>query len=165
MLTKIYNILALLVLLFCCTACPYESQVPIDSPQISIDETLLGKWKDAESTNKDFYELKKLDNQRYAIIENTLDETLEVYRKEEYTGYLSLVSGMLFWNLKTSKPDKGYLIYKVEFTKDKQQFTLLPLSDNIKEKFSNSQDLKAFIDKYKALSFFYGKEMNFVRIK
>ncbi len=162
---KIYHYFVLLLVLFCCTGCPYESVIPIDSPQIPIDETVLGKWKDAESTNKDFYEFKKLDTYHYLIIENTLDEALEVYRKEEYTGHLSLVAGTLFWNLKTDKGNKGYLLYKVEFSKDKQQVALLPLSEHIKEKFENSKDLQAFIAKYQDLSFFYGKAMAFVRTK
>jgi hypothetical protein len=161
---KLLNYALLLIILLCCTACPYESVVPIDVANLAIDETILGNWKEQDSSNKDFFAIKKLDNQRYTIIENTLNESLEVFEKKEYQAYLSNIDAVLFLNLQAKKDNKTFLLYKIEVSADKKQLILLPLSEYIKEKFTNSTELRSFISKNKNLSFFYGKEMVLVKM-
>ena len=53
-------------------ACPYESTVPIDSPQIRIDSQLLGDWKDSKD-EKELYQIKSLDSFIYEIIKYNKD--------------------------------------------------------------------------------------------
>jgi hypothetical protein len=161
---KLLNYTLLFMILLCCTACPYDSVVPIDVANLSIDENILGNWKEQDSNNKDFFAIKKLDNQHYTIIENTLNESLEIFEKKEYQAHFSEVDNTLFLNLQAKKDSKTFLLYKIEVSADKKQLTLLPLSEYIKEKFANSKELRNFISKNKNLSFFYGKEMVLVKM-
>jgi hypothetical protein len=62
----------------------------------------------------------------------------------------------MFLNLKKQDDDKFYF-YKVELT-DKQNFVMHEVTDNIDEKFNTANELKAFFEKHKDLSFFYNKD-------
>jgi hypothetical protein len=155
--------LSLLLLVCICTACPYESSVAIDTPKFPIDTNLLGQWKEKDAQNKDFYEIKSLDAYQYSIVENTLNESIEAYQQKEYVGYISQVDGQTFLNLQDKNKMKTYLLFKLDLSTDKKLLTLLPLSEYIREKFANAKDLREFISRNKQFSFFYGKEMLFVR--
>jgi hypothetical protein len=55
---------------------------------------------------------------------------------------------------------KLYYLYKVEQSTSGAKTTLIPVTENIDEKFTASADLKAYIKKYMALSFFYSKDQD-----
>jgi hypothetical protein len=164
---KILNYSILFAILFICTACPYESATPIDIPKFPIDENLIGKWeekgKDKSDKGKNFYDMQKLDNQRYSLIENTLNENAETFTQKEFIAYISQVDGQNFLNIQAKKKLQTFMLYKIDFSADKKQLTLLPLSEYIREKFNNSKDLREFISTHKHLSFFYGQEMVLVK--
>lgn len=160
---KILNYSILFAILFICTACPYESATPIDTPKFPIDENLIGQWKEKGDVGKNFYDMQKLDNQRYSLIENTLNENAEAFTQKEFIAHISQVDGQTFLNIQSKKKLQTFMLYKIDFSADKKQITLSPLSEHIREKFSNSKDLRQFISTHKNLSFFYGQEMVLVK--
>ena len=138
------------------TACPYGSDVPIDEPTVKIDEKLIGKWE-PKSSSDNFYVVSKKDDVTYKL-EKKSKKSADV---TVYTGFLSVVDGVRFMNVSEDDGStKKYYLYKVEISASGAKTTLIPLTDNISEKFSSSAELKAYIKKYMALSFFYDKDQD-----
>ena len=76
-----------------------------------------------------------------------------------YTGYVSVIDGVKFMNIyEDASSTKTYYLYKLEMSTSGAKITLSPVTENITEKFASSAELKAYIKKYLALSFFYSKE-------
>ena len=69
--------------------------------------------------------------------------------------HLTTVGTTIFMNMQKEN-DNNYYLHKMEIDGDK--ITVFEVTDNIDEKFSSSEDLKAFVTKYKDLSFFYNKD-------
>ena len=82
---------------------------------------------------------------------NTSDST---YKNETYISHLSkLTKEGKSYQFINMKQEGGYYLHRIEITGD--TFVLSEITDNIDEKFSNSEDLKAFVEDYMHLSFFY----------
>lgn len=138
------------------TACPYTSDVPIDEPTVKIDDKLLGKWE-AKNSNDYFYTVSKKDDFTYKF-EKKGKTTTDV---TTYTGFLSVIDGVRFMNVyDESNSTKSYYLYKIEMSGSGAKTTFIPVTENIDEKFATSAELKAFIKKYMALSFFYSKDQD-----
>ena len=159
-------IFILFVFIIFLSACPYESTVPVDAPNSKINKAILGKWvkpDDADKENHNYYDISKVDNFKYNIVDfeyNTSDST---FKQTKYLAHLTAVKDLFFLNMK--KEDEGiYYIHKIDIGKD--TFTLFEVTDNIDEKFTDSKDLKAFVEKNMHLSFFYNKdEIKYVKEK
>ena len=136
------------------SGCPYGSEVAIDKPSISVDEKLLGKWE-PKSSSDDQITITKVDQFTYKIEKKTKNSTdVTVYK-----GFLSNVDGTKFINIyEENNSTPSYYLYKIEISASGAKATLAPVTDNIDEKFETSEALKAFIKKYKDLSFFYQKD-------
>ncbi len=164
--------LPLLVLL--CTACPYESPVFIDKPQLLVNPTLIGVWKnESERENPDNFDIRKADDFTYLITENTYRKEDRALLQKRYRAHISQVDGKQFLNVKMIKDSvnvtvsDNYLLYKIEIQgtqKTIQKITLLPLSQYIREQFMQTTELQAFISKHQHLSFFYGEYSEFVKV-
>jgi hypothetical protein len=163
MLNKLLNFSLLAMIVLLCTACPYESDVPVDVAKIAINESVLGRWKENTAENKDYCEITKLNATQYTITNYTKDEAKEAYKTKEYIAHLSKVDGMDFINLSNPKKPSIFMIYKIVLSADGKTMTLFPLSEHIREKFTTSKELQEFISKHKNLSFFYGQETLYVR--
>jgi len=161
------KIILLSTILALCTACPYESAVPISKAKIPIKKQFIGKWTDAPESNN-FIEIKAKGEYLYLIEENVFSRVKKVHEVKKYYAHLSKIDSTLFLNvsprdsLEKAFRDDSFLLYRLEQV-DSIKFKLHPLSKHIKEKFENSEDLKDFIQKYKALSFFYGEVSEFQR--
>jgi len=158
MKTKLFSALLLGVLCVLMTACPYTSTVPIDSQSVKIKQELIGKWvKSADLSNEkpSFYDIQKLNDTKYKIVNNEYNTYDSTYTITNYFGHLSLIDQTIFLNMQ--KDGTGdYYLYKIAIGSN--EFTLFEVTDNIDEKFNTSAELKAFIKKNMALSFFYNKE-------
>ncbi|UZR94293.1 hypothetical protein [Chondrinema litorale] len=167
------NLLIALVFLFICTACPYESPVPISSKGDKMMESLLGKWQREEDA-QNYYIVEKLDDRNYKIIENAFNEDEGTYDITIYTGFITEIKGTPFLNIKQYKVSSSsddeiiitgrdsYYLYKLNVL-DEKTFQLYPLSNYIREEFTKSQSLKKFVEQNMELSFFYGEEETFLR--
>ncbi|WP_448520697.1 hypothetical protein [Rhodoflexus sp.] len=164
---KRFNLFSLLALLFFCTACPYQSSVPVDEPNQAVKEEFLGKWK-VDVAAKDFYEVTKVDENIYQIVEHTHKIEGAVERKT-YVAHTSAVGNMTFLNVKMTRqgtnsiPNADFLIFKMKSVSG-DKIMLLPVTENVREKFDNSADLRKFIEANDALSFFYEKETVYTKV-
>ena len=140
--------------LFVFAGCPYSSEVPIDKPTVRLEEKLLGSWE-PKSSSDDQITVTREDDFTYRIekkSKNSDDPTV-------YKGFLSNVDGVKFLNIyEENASQKSYYLYKLEISGSGAKATLAPMTENIDEKFETSEALKAFIKKYKDVSFFYSKE-------
>jgi hypothetical protein len=136
--------------------CPYASEVAIDNPSVKVNPSLLGSWE-KKSSEKYIYTVSKTDDFNYKITRtDSAAQSPSIYK-----AYMSDVDGDKFLNLQEtgSYSEKAtYYLYKVELNSSSTRVTLKPLTENIREKFSTSDELKSFIRKNKNLSFFYGKD-------
>jgi hypothetical protein len=134
--------------------CPYGTEVAIDEPSVKIDEKLLGKWE-AKNSGDYTYNVTKKDDFNYKFEKKgktSTDATM-------YTGFISVIDGAKFMNIyEDAASTKTYYLYKLEMSGSGAKATLVPVTENITEKFANSAELKAFIKKYMGLSFFYSKD-------
>jgi hypothetical protein len=160
MLKKLKTGLLGLFIALICTACPYQTPVPISEATLPIDEALLGKWKDDVNNKKEFIEITKKDATHYCIVQHTLNEELQVFEKNEMSGHLSKVNDTLYINL--LQRNGFFHPYKIQKITNKH-IKLFPLSDHIKEKFEQSAELQSYIIKYQHLSFFFGNEMEMLK--
>lgn len=159
MKSKIVSTLCVLSLIVL-AGCPYGSEVPIDKPTVKVDEKLLGQWE-PKSSSDDQISITKEDEFTYRIekkSKNSTDPTI-------YKAYLSMIDGATFMNVwEENSSQKSYYLYKLEISSSGAKATMSPITDNIEEKFETSEALKAFIKKYKELSFFYQKDKDvFIR--
>jgi len=133
--------------------CPYESEVAIDaSPAVKIDARLLGTWKPKSGDSK-FVVTKATDN-TYRIEEKKKEE-----KSNYYSAFLSDVNGTIFLNAKEEGDQAmstNYYLYKVVLN-GSSNVKLYSVTENITEKFATSAELKAYIQKYMGLSFFFDK--------
>ena len=146
------------------TACPYASSVPIAAPSEVVSKTLFGKWiaaADMEYDDPTYYSIGKYDEKRYEVVEFVYSSYDKKYTKTTYLMHESPVNGKTFMNVQEITGG-DYNLYMMEIGAD--EFTLFEISENVDEKFSNSVDLLAFIEKNMNLSFFYTTgERKFVR--
>jgi hypothetical protein len=154
-MNKLKWILPLFVLAIMLSGCPYGCELPIDKPSVKINPALLGKWE-PKSTSDETYTVTKTDEYTYQIDKAGKDPA----NKATYIAYLSDVDGTTFLNLKDpgNSGEKKFYFYKVELNGSNSKVTLTPVTENIKETFTSSEDLKAFFKRYKSLSFFFSKD-------
>jgi hypothetical protein len=161
------NYLFLLMILFLCTACPYESVQPIGEPTVPISKALIGVWKDAVG-EPDNYDIRKFDDFTYLITENTYRKEDKALEQKRFKAHLSLLDGNTYLNIKMIKDSvnvtisDNFFLYKI--TIQDKKMTLHPLSQYIKEQFDTPADLQGFIRKYQDLSFFYATESEYVKV-
>ena len=135
-------------------ACPYNSEVAIDEPTVKIDEKLLGKWE-AKNSGDYMYTVTKKDDFNYKFEKKSKTAT----ETSVYTAYTSVIDGVKFLNVaEDASSTKTWYLYKMEMSTSGAKTTLWPVTENITEKFATSAELKAYIKKYMALTFFYSKE-------
>ncbi|MEM1135790.1 MAG: hypothetical protein AAGI07_08110 [Bacteroidota bacterium] len=164
------NISIAILILFFCTACPYESPVPISKKGNKMIKSLVGKWYRAEDKQL-FYLIEKADKHNYRIIEHAYNEKTESYDLSIYKGFITELKGVYFLNISQYKANTNeilvqerptYYLYKLKVT-DEKIIQLFPLSNYIREVFSKSEELKKFISQNMHLSFFYGEEETLLR--
>ncbi len=154
-MNKLKWILPLFVLTIMLSGCPYGCELPIDKPSVKINPALLGKWE-PKSSSDEAYTVTQMDEFNYQIVKTGKD----VKDKTVYNAYLSEIEGTVFLNLRDAgdNSDKKYYFYKVELNGSGSKVVLSPVTENITETFTSSEELKAFFKKYKSLSFFFSKD-------
>jgi uncharacterized phage-like protein YoqJ len=146
------SVLAFIIILF--SGCPYSAEVAIDKPSIKIDEKLLGQWEEKTSTDYT-YTVTKLDDKTYNIDKKSASSG----DVTNYNAFLSDISGTRFMNVyEPGGESKTYYFYKVEVTASGSKTTLIPVTENIDEKFTTSAELKDFFEKNMINSYFFAKE-------
>ncbi len=149
---------ALLALLTTLTGCPYETKTPLDAkPAVAVDASLLGRWEDRE--DKDYtYTVSKESAMLYKVVKAENKTPKEA--SDTYYAFASKVGNELFLNVyegyQSESDSKTYKLYKL-VQESKERLRLQEVSDGVDEQFETGAELRAFVAKYKDLSFFYGK--------
>lgn len=147
-------ILPLVALAVFLGGCPYGSDVPIDQPSSKINDQVLGKWE-AKSSSDETYNITKKDANTYKIEKKGSSSSTPTV----YYAFASTVGTDTYLNLYEESADpKVYYLYKLTLNSSATKITLSEVTENIDEKFKTSAELKAFIEKYKGLSFFFSKD-------
>ena len=157
-LVTLTGILALCILL---SGCPYETKVPIDNPTVKINPKLIGTWE--EQKDHDVYKVTRQDEFTYAIEEIEKEKN----KVDHNIAYLSEVNGVTFLNLSENKPsgsEKKYQLYKIEMRGD-DLIRVFPVTENIREQFTSSGELKKFIGGNKKNSYFFEQAVSLIRTK
>ena len=166
MKTKIYILSFITTVIIFLTACPYQSTVPIDEPNIKTDKKIIGKWiksSDISNENPNFYLIEELNEFKYKIINNEYNSSDSTYTKTVYLTHISKIDDLVFMNMQ--KDGTGdYYLHRIDIGNN--EFTLYEITDNIDEKFNTSKELKEFVKSNMKLSFFYNKdEVKYLREK
>ena len=137
--------------------CPYSSSVPVDEGTIKIDDKLAGQWisaADKETVNATYFVITKDDNFHATAIKKEFSSSDSTYNETIYHLTFSDVGGETFMNAMENE-GTTYGLYKFKFDEKTGEVNTPEVTDYIKETFSSSADLKAFIAKNKSNSYFY----------
>jgi hypothetical protein len=154
---KAFKLITLVAALsFTFMGCPYESKVPVDDvSNAKANKSLEGTYE--ERSSEDYtYSIKVYEGNQYRIVKKKKSGEDE---PTIYIGYVSKVGSSEYLNIREegSSSDTKYYIYKVD-TKQEGRIKLKGVADNITEEFATSGELRAFIQKYENLSFFFDKD-------
>lgn len=141
--------------------CPYKTKINLESnPSEKVQKDLLGNFEKKGYSSYKYSISKKSDN-KYTIKEiKVKDGTLNY----EFEGYTTTIKGTQFLVTKkvksstkdyTTEIEPEYYIYKITSNSSKTIVKLEEVTEFIKDEFTSAADLKAFIGKYKDLTFFY----------
>jgi len=157
---KLIYTLSIVTLSFLFMGCPYKTKVSIESdPSEAVKSSYLGSYEKKGSTTYRYVVSKKSAN-LYQIeeVKNSDDKVTSTYE-----GYTTTIKGTPFLVTRKTKTESDwyeeddYYIYKVNANSSGTIVKLYEVTDNIDEEFESAAELKAYIAKYKDLSFFYEK--------
>lgn len=148
----------LLCMLLLLTACPYSAEFPLSEPNETVKKEYLGTWiEEGDSKNPSYWIINKLTDKTYKFEKHEYSDYDKKFNVTSFYGHFTKMGTINFLNLKEEEVGK-YSFFKLELSGDKKQMTIYEVTDNIDETFSSADDLKAFFEKHKDLSFFYNKD-------
>lgn len=165
---KIILLFSMALLMITFYGCPYESKVPISEATVKISNDFLGEWNYKDTKTK--YIISKEDDFHMRIKSVPVDTISK--DSSEYIAHISRIKDNSFLNItKVAKENSffssgvgTYYLYRI-VKSGNSEFAIKELTNNIKEKFDTPKELYGFIEKYMELSFFYGNEEVYVKIK
>ena len=154
---KVVSTLGLLAIVVLLAGCPYSSTVPIDNGTVKIDDKLVGHWisaADKETVDPTYFVITKDDQFHATAKKMEFSSSDSAYNETIYHLTFSDVNGETFMNAMENE-GTTYSLYKFKYDDKTGEVTTSEVTDYIKETFSSSADLKAFIAKNKSNSYFY----------
>ena len=154
---KIVSTLGLLALVVLFAGCPYSSNVPVDEGTVKINDKLAGRWisaTDKETVDPTYFVITKDDQFHATAKKMEFSSSDSAYNETIYHLTFSDVNGETFMNAMENE-GTTYNIFKFKYDDKTGEVTTSEVTDYIKETFSSSSDLKAFIAKNKSNSYFY----------
>lgn len=145
--------------------CPYNSEVALSTADSKAGEFLVGSWELPESSGSVVRITKGTGNLL------NIEKTEAGYDGGEpsitnYTAHVTEIGGKLFLNVKEeSEFSSGYYFYKLEKESD-TKIVLVPVTANIREKFTNSAEMRTFFEKNMKNSYFFDSaEEQYYKVK
>lgn len=138
--------------------CPYKSSVPLSDATEYVNKQIFGKWIPRgmeEKANPEYYLIEQRDTLRYDVAHYQYNEEEKGYTTKTYVAHTTRLENILFMNLQESGT-KEYLLYRLDVSDG--LMTMYEVTNNIDEKFTDSEKLRDFFSKYMRLSFFYNAE-------
>lgn len=121
--------------------CPYSSSVPISEPEANADKKLDGRWLGDDNS---IY-IVKAKGMLYDVAVRSADSNSSA--DDRYEGYFTTVKGVAFLNLyEVTTNAREYMVFKAEFP-EKGTIVLREMSEDIKESFKTSIQLRQYIEK------------------
>jgi len=150
---KLFWMFTLFVTAILFTACPYNSEVPLSAQGIKVADNFIGTWEMSDSDGT------KIEVKKGVVDQMEIVKTEPGYEGSEPTitkfyGHFTDVKGSMFLNLKEDSEYSSYYFYKLTSNGD-FKVTISPVTANIREKFTSSDELKAFFEKNIQNSYFY----------
>jgi hypothetical protein len=150
MKTLLFHCFVLLTLVLICTACPYETNVPIDTPKFPVEQRFLGTWR-LKSGSKNYFRIARHDTRRYRVEEYAYNAQTGNYQIRYYAGHITYLKGVPFLNIKVLEgkedtavaPLDQYYLYKINVL-GSREIELIYLSEKL-PKFSSSSALRNHI--------------------
>lgn len=159
--------LTIAVLTVILTGCPYKSSVPLDVAKEKINPQVLGAWlpkTELGKPNPAYYVIEMRDSLHYDIDHFQYNEKEEDYTLKEYISWSTRINNLNFMNVQGSG-EKDIYLHRLDVMGD-DLMILFQVTSNIDEQFEKPEDLKKFVKKHSALSFFYNKdEVKLIRKK
>jgi len=149
-----FGVMAMVILF---AGCPYSSSVPVDEGTVKVADGLAGQWISTADTglaNPTYFVITKDDKFHVTAKKKEFSSTDSTYAETIYHLTFSDVDGETFMN---AMEDQGttYSLFKFKYDEKSGEITTSEVTDYIKEVFSTSKELKAFIAKNKSNSYFY----------
>lgn len=145
--------------------CPYKSSVPLSEPVEYVNKQVIGKWipkPEIEKENPEYYVITKKDTVRYAVDHFIYNENDSTYKVTSYTSWSTRIDNINFMNVQQDG-QKEVTLHRLDVMGD-DRMLLFEVTNNIDERFDNSEEMHAFFKKHLKLSFFYnGDEQELLR--
>lgn len=161
---NLFGVLALFVSAILFMGCPYNSEVPLSAQGAKITDNYIGTWEmsDTEGTK---IEVKRGASNQMEIVKTEAGYDGGEPTITKYFGHFTDIKGTLFLNVKEDSEYSSYYFYKISPESDFKMM-LIPVTANIREKFTNSDEQKAFFEKNMQNSYFYDTgEETYYKIK
>jgi hypothetical protein len=139
--------------------CPYSSTVPLSPPSVEVDSGFYGKWVlDSTDDNPAYYLIEEIDGLVFALNKYSWDSDSETYTIDNaYQAWFTDIREARFMNVEDTADQGTFYLYRIEMD-GPMEFTLYEVTDNIDESFDSSEEMSAFFEEYRNLSFFYNKD-------
>lgn len=161
---KLFGMIALFVSAILFTGCPYNSEVPLTEKGAKVTDNFFGTWElsDSEGTK---IEVKKGADNQMEIVKTEAGYDGGEPTVTKFFGHFTDIKGTLFLNLKEDSEYSSYYFYKITSESD-FKVKLSPVTANIREKFSSSEEQRLFFEKNMQNSYFYDtSEETYYKIK
>ena len=147
--------------------CPYRSEVPLSEPVEYVNKQIMGKWvpkADESKENPEYYLIAENDTVSYSVEHFQYNQEDSSYTAKSYTCWTTRIENIQFMNVQQAG-QKDVTLYRLDVMGD-ELMVLYQVTNNIDERFTDSQEMAAFFKKYMKLSFFYnGDEVELIKPK
>lgn len=147
--------------------CPYKSSVPLSTPSEYVNKQVFGKWipKSQESkADPEYYLIEMKDTFNYAVEHFLFNEKDSTYEVKSYTSWTTRIDNIMFMNVQ-QEGQKEVTLYRLDVMGD-ELMVLFEVTNNIDERFKDSEKMKTFFKKHMNLSFFYnGDEVELIKVR
>lgn len=134
--------------------CPYSAEVAIDQPSVKIDDKLIGEWESKSSSDYK-YTVSKADSYHYTIDKKSASSG----DVTTYKAFISMIDDTRYLNVyEDGSTTPTYYFYKMTISSSGVKCTLVPVTENIDEKFTTSSEMKDFFKKNQVNSYFFDKD-------
>lgn len=147
--------------------CPYKSAVPLSEPVEYVNKQIIGKWipkADESKENPEYYLIAENDTVSYSVEHFQFNQEDSSYTAKSYICWTTRIDNIQFMNVQQAG-QKEVTLYRLDVMGD-ELMVLYQVTNNIDERFTDSQEMYAFFKKHMRLSFFYnGDEVDLIKVK
>jgi hypothetical protein len=164
--SKLFNYLSVAACCLILMGCPYESDVPLSEANTKPTDNLIGTWEESGNPAVTIT-VERGSGNMLIVTKTTKNEGMEP-TIDDYNAHITDINGTIFFNVSEINEydsEPHYYIYKVE-KNGEFKMMLYEVTPNIREKFTNSAEMKAYFTANMKNSYFYSTgELTYFKIK